>query len=285
MFTTRVWYSQFAASNANRSRRAVASLAAGSTTTRMELPKTSGLLIVGDPDLLTMCHGASSNKLVQRQSGSQFRRKTSVTRSDVGTPSTSSATIAIGIQSATKHRLRQGVTYFICRRPGSLPAQTTPGWSDDLRHRGGCGRMAGDDSTDIVKGNWRPPEPSRETVGAYANRCLALGVERNGEPFSPTTKELYDLLWTRWLEPIFGDVALGEVSVETVRTWLAAARSDYPSSTSQQRPTARCAPLSMWRWTTRRSPRTLAASRSEAKRVPRSGRRPCRRRCSPSQTP
>jgi hypothetical protein len=102
-----------------------------------------------------MCHGASSNKLVQRQSGSQFRRKTSVTRSGVGTPSTSSATIAIGIQSATKHRLRQGVTYFICRRPGSLPAQTAPGWSDDLRHRGGCGRMAGDG----------PPISSRATGG------------------------------------------------------------------------------------------------------------------------
>jgi hypothetical protein len=39
------------------------------------------------------------------------------------------------------------------------------------------------------------------------------------------------LLWTRWLEPTFGDVALGDVSVETVRTWLAAARSDHPSST------------------------------------------------------
>jgi integrase len=42
---------------------------------------------------------------------------------------------------------------------------------------------------------------------------------------------LYALLWTRWLEPTFGDVALGDVSVETVRTWLAEARSDHPSST------------------------------------------------------
>ena len=54
---------------------------------------------------------------------------------------------------------------------------------------------------------------------------------RNGEPLSPTTKQLYDLLWIRWLEPTFGDLALGDVSVETVRTWLAGARSDHPSST------------------------------------------------------
>ncbi len=86
-------------------------------------------------------------------------------------------------------------------------------------------------SSDIVKGNWRPPEPSRETVGAYAKRWLALGVGRSGDPLSPTTKELYDLLWTRWLEPTFGDVALGDVSVETVRTWLAKTRADHPTST------------------------------------------------------
>ena len=86
-------------------------------------------------------------------------------------------------------------------------------------------------SSDIVKGRWRPPEPSRETVGAYAIRWLALGVGRSGDPLSPTTKQLYDLLWTRWLEPTFGDLAFGDVSVETVRTWLATARSDHPSST------------------------------------------------------
>jgi integrase len=68
-------------------------------------------------------------------------------------------------------------------------------------------------------------------VGAYATRWLALGVGRNGDPLSPTTKELYDLLWTRWLEPTFGEVALGDVSVEKVRTWLAEARADHPSST------------------------------------------------------
>ncbi len=86
-------------------------------------------------------------------------------------------------------------------------------------------------SADIVKGNWRPPEPSRETVGAHAKRWLALGVGRNGNPLSPTTKELYDLLWTWWIEPTFDDVALGDVSVEMVRTWLAETRAKHPTST------------------------------------------------------
>jgi len=86
-------------------------------------------------------------------------------------------------------------------------------------------------SSDIVKENWRPPEPSRESVGAYAKRWLALGVGRNGDPLSPTTKQLYNLLWTRWLEPTFGDVALGDVSLETVRTWLAKTRANHPTST------------------------------------------------------
>jgi hypothetical protein len=58
---------------------------------------------------------------------------------------------------------------------------------------------------DINRGKWRPPEPSRETVGDYAGRWLALGVGRDGKSLSPTTAELYELLWRRWLEPTFGD--------------------------------------------------------------------------------
>jgi integrase len=85
--------------------------------------------------------------------------------------------------------------------------------------------------TSIIEKNWRPPEPSRETVGAYATRWLELGVARNGDPLSPTTKELYDLLWRRWLGPTFGDLALGDVSLETVRTWLAKSRNEHPGST------------------------------------------------------
>ena len=96
----------------------------------MELPKTSGLLIVGDPVLFTMCHGASSNKLLQRQSGSQFRWKASATRSDVGTPSTSSATITIGIQSATKHTLRPVFAQLVHLPPVALGACPGRGCQD-----------------------------------------------------------------------------------------------------------------------------------------------------------
>ena len=107
-----------------------------------QIPKTSGFLIVGDPDLFTMCHGASSNKLLHRESGSQFRRKASATRSGVGTPSTSSATIAIGIQSATKHTLRQAVAQLVHPRPRRLGCAPRPSVSGQLDDRSECQRRA-----------------------------------------------------------------------------------------------------------------------------------------------
>jgi integrase len=86
-------------------------------------------------------------------------------------------------------------------------------------------------STDITRGDWRPPEPSRETFGNYAKRVLKLGVGRNGKPLSPTTAELYDVLWRLWLEPTFGDVALGDLTPEKWRTWHATASAEHPGST------------------------------------------------------
>ena len=86
-------------------------------------------------------------------------------------------------------------------------------------------------SSEIVKGDWRPPEPARETFGVYAKRWLALGMSRNGKPLSPTTAELYDILWRKWLEPTFGDVALGDLTVESWRTWHAESCADHPGST------------------------------------------------------
>jgi integrase len=86
-------------------------------------------------------------------------------------------------------------------------------------------------SNEITNKEWRPPEPSREFFGPYAKRWLALKVGRNGEPLSPTTVQLYELLWRRWLEPTFADVAVGDIDVEMVRNWLATARTDYPGST------------------------------------------------------
>jgi integrase len=86
-------------------------------------------------------------------------------------------------------------------------------------------------STDITRGDWRPPEPARELFGAYARAWLTLGVSRQGEPLSPTTRELYAGLWRLWIEPTFADVALGDLTMEMVRTWLATAKLDHPGST------------------------------------------------------
>src|ERR1022692_1664768 len=58
-------------------------------------------------------------------------------------------------------------------------------------------------AADVIRGDWRPPEPARETFGSYAERWLATGLGRNGKPLSPTTKELYRILWDKWLAPTF----------------------------------------------------------------------------------
>jgi integrase len=85
--------------------------------------------------------------------------------------------------------------------------------------------------TGIIRGEWRPPEPSRETFGAYGKRWLKLGMSRHGKPLSPTTQELYEILWRLWLEPTFGNVALGDMTPESWRTWFAEASADHPGST------------------------------------------------------
>lgn len=86
-------------------------------------------------------------------------------------------------------------------------------------------------SNEIIKGDWRPPEPARETFGVYAKRWLALGMSRHGKPLSPTTKELYEILWRKWLEPTFGNVALGDLTVESWRTWHATECAEHAGST------------------------------------------------------
>ena len=86
-------------------------------------------------------------------------------------------------------------------------------------------------STEIVKGDWRPPEPARETFGSYGKRWLDLGMGRNGKPLSPTTQELYDILWRKWLKPTFGDVPLGDLTTEHWRTWHSTTSGEHPGST------------------------------------------------------
>lgn len=51
--------------------------------------------------------------------------------------------------------------------------------------------------SDLVRGDWRPPEPARETFGSYAEKWLKTGRGHNGRPLSPTTKDLYRILWEK----------------------------------------------------------------------------------------
>ena len=85
--------------------------------------------------------------------------------------------------------------------------------------------------TDVGKGDHRPPEPARETFGAYASRWLDAGMSRLGKQLSPTTAELYEILWRKWLEPTFGKVALGALRPEAFRAWYVKQTAEHPGST------------------------------------------------------
>lgn len=80
--------------------------------------------------------------------------------------------------------------------------------------------------TELVEGTWRPPEPSRETFGAYGKRWLASRPD-----LRPRTRELYDALWRRWLEPTWADVPLAKMTPEGWRTWWAKTTTAHPGST------------------------------------------------------
>jgi integrase len=95
--------------------------------------------------------------------------------------------------------------------------------------------LALDHLVEITRGDWRAPEPARETFGIYAKRWLELGTGRDGNPLSPTTAELYAILWRKWLEPTFGDIALGDLTTEGFRTWLATTRRAHPGSTQPEK--------------------------------------------------
>jgi integrase len=78
----------------------------------------------------------------------------------------------------------------------------------------------------VSVGNWRPPELAQESFGAYGGRWLAQRVD-----LRPRTRELYDLLWRRWLEPDLGTVALADMTVDTWRAWYLRKRAEHPGST------------------------------------------------------
>ena len=85
--------------------------------------------------------------------------------------------------------------------------------------------------TDLLRGDWRAPEPARETFGAYGKRWLVPGMGRLGSPLSPTTAELYEVLWRKWLEPTFGNAALGTLTPEAWRPWYIEQTAKHPGST------------------------------------------------------
>lgn len=80
-------------------------------------------------------------------------------------------------------------------------------------------------SADITRGEWRPPEPARETFRSYGMRWLESRAD-----LRPSTAERYERLWRIWLEPAFGDVPLGKMTPEDWRTWYTAQRAKHKDS-------------------------------------------------------
>lgn len=81
-------------------------------------------------------------------------------------------------------------------------------------------------SAEMTKGEWRAPEPGRETFGQYGARWLAHRVD-----LRPSTRELYEILWRVWLEPSFGDVQLAKMTPGAWRTWFVEQTAKHPGST------------------------------------------------------
>jgi len=83
----------------------------------------------------------------------------------------------------------------------------------------------------MLHGDWRAPELSGETFGNFGRRWLDAGLGRVGAPLAPRTRELYEGHWKLWLEPHFGDVALGALTPERWRSWFVEQTSKKPDST------------------------------------------------------
>jgi integrase len=81
-------------------------------------------------------------------------------------------------------------------------------------------------SNEIIKGDWRPPEPARETFGAFGKRYLASRPDLRA-----STAERYERLWRIWLETSFGTMPLGKMTSEDWRTWFTSCRTEHPGST------------------------------------------------------
>lgn len=78
----------------------------------------------------------------------------------------------------------------------------------------------------INAGTWRPPELALEAFGQYGDRWLAHRTD-----LRPRTRELYSLLWTRWLRPDLGSLKLADMTSMTWRMWYFNKQAAHPGST------------------------------------------------------
>ncbi len=119
------------------------------------------------------------------------------------------------------------------RRLGSGRYQASY-WHEGLRHTAPNTFTAKADAlaylsvmeTNLLRGEWIDPKAGRETFGAYGKRWLAHRPD-----LRPSTRELYEALWRKWLEPAFGDVALAAMTPERWRTWYVEQMTQHPGST------------------------------------------------------
>ena len=80
--------------------------------------------------------------------------------------------------------------------------------------------------TNLLRGEWIDPEAGRETFGAYGKRWLSQRPD-----LRPSTRELYEGLWRKWLEPVFSDVTLAAMTPERWRAWYVEQMAQHPGST------------------------------------------------------
>ncbi|MEV4619705.1 tyrosine-type recombinase/integrase [Asanoa sp. NPDC049573] len=65
----------------------------------------------------------------------------------------------------------------------------------------------------MIKGEWSPPEGSEITVRDYGRRWIS------DRKLAPRTRELYGDLYRLYIDPRLGKLELGEVQPATIRTW------------------------------------------------------------------
>ena len=119
------------------------------------------------------------------------------------------------------------------RRLGSGRYQASY-WHEGLRHTAPNTFTAKADAlaylsvmeTNLLRGEWIYPKAGRETFGAYGKRWLAHRPD-----LRPSTRELYEALWRKWLEPAFNDVPLAAMTPERWRTWYVEQITQHPGST------------------------------------------------------